>query len=269
MPRTAVVTAVFGEQFHRISRAWFERNLPYFPADAEVHIVSTDGVRGIPRTAGRVNYSFAASSDLVDDSPLPMVMRRLRVAERLRLAKVIELCRKGYQCVLIDIDVALHKPIAPLFDAPQDLVFSRAFGTPRDCVQKIGFVACTGFWIASPAAVPFLSHWLADMETDHGVDQNVLNPRFMDLHWQSASFDIDGVVFDNSVASTEECSVAVLDRRLIERGIDRFEVTLGNHHRRVPMTYFSQLPMKSSPAARATAMLRSLARRVKLLMIKS
>lgn len=173
--KLALISSVYGESFHKASLQWVLVNQPYLPENVEICLVSLDGVE-MPLNNSSVKYSFCDKNKrrlIAGDGDLP------------RLEKIIEYCSMGYTCLHMDLDVVLFKNITPLLVLPYYFVISRAFSFPKSVVDKIGFVGCTGFYIAKPDSLPFLLQWHNDIIKSDQVDQFVINKIFSNLIWKN------------------------------------------------------------------------------------
>lgn len=147
-----------------------------------------------------------------------------------RMRHILARLRQGLTCYQIDLDVRLKRDFRPMADLPYDFIISRAFGMPRDVVDEVGFVGCTGFYVAKPTAAPLLELLLSELGPEGVYDQNLLNWRLRDSGWRQDSAIIDGFEGRIDVTTYAGVSICVLPAEAILRTPDIEASWFGNHH---------------------------------------
>jgi len=220
------ISSVYGQAFHQMTSAWYYRNSQYLPYKTKFCLVSLDGEAN-KDIVSFVDYSFIDIGKNEKtlgwgDGDLP------------RLKKITSLCANGSVCVHMDLDLALLKNISPIIELNYDFIISRAFAFPKRVVDKLGFVACTGFYIAKPESVPLLTEWIKRMESKSQVDQLALNEIFENLEWNTIKKAINNVEYTHAVSSWNNVSLLVLDSEVLPRGMEKqTENSFGVHNPRV------------------------------------
>jgi hypothetical protein len=156
--------------------------------------------------------------------------------DSVRLAYLIGQLEAGTACFQIDIDVLLKQSIRPVMDLPHDFLISRAYGFPRDAVQKLGFVGCCGFFLAKPSSLQFCQEILHRLETKADgstLDQFVLNRMLMEAADQSeaatSAHIIGGQNFEIADFTVAGCRIGVLPANAIMRNLNTDVAIFGNH----------------------------------------
>jgi hypothetical protein len=187
--KVACVSSVYGERFHFISEKWLDWNSRYLPEETKFYLMSVDG-RVNPALAQKVNYCFPENGVQTKES------LKWGSGDLPRLQKIIELCSQGFICIHMDLDVVLIKNISILLEKANGLVFSRAFTFPEKTAEKLGFVGCTGFYIATPESVNLLKYWVSLIEKSirekvSNSDQASINDEILErLNWNSETIKI-------------------------------------------------------------------------------
>lgn len=158
--------------------------------------------------------------------------------------KIIELCSQGFTCIHMDLDVALTRNLSPVIDNTHDLTLSRAFTFPEKTARKLGFVGCTGFYIATPSSLPLLKHWAALIEDviAQGIsnsDQEVINHLMEDLDWRQETLTLDNEGFENAITSWNSVGISVLDGLIIKKGLQKHDLAFGYHSPAVPHEFWN------------------------------
>jgi len=210
--KVSCVSSVYGEDFHAISGVWYRKNREFIPNGASFHLVNLDSNIN-PSLLLDVEYSFRrGATDKISlvwgDGDLP------------RLQKIEELCMSGAVCVHVDLDLAFFRDITPILQLPYDFIISRAFAFPKDVSEKIGFVGCTGFYVAKPDSLPFLSYWIRLIERLTKVDQEAINQVFGDLEWKELECVGDHCTYSHTVSTWNDVSILVLDSKMLPRNIE-------------------------------------------------
>ncbi len=147
-----------------------------------------------------------------------------------RMRHILARLRQGVTCFQIDLDVRLKLDFRPMADLPYDFIISRAFGVPKEVVEALGFVACTGFYIAKPAAAPLLEPILAELGPLGIYDQNLLNRRLKDATWHQDRVTLGQFEGRIDVCEHDGVSICVLPREAILRTPEMDASWFGNHH---------------------------------------
>ena len=220
------VSSVYGRVFHQVTFPWYQRNSKYLPDTTKFHLVSLDEKRNKDLISS-VEYSF---SDIGKDNKL----LAWGDGDISRLEKVANLCENGSISVHLDLDLALLKNIAPILKLPYDFIISRAFAFPSNVVEEIGFVGCTGFYVAKPESLPFINYWIKRIKIKSQVDQQSLNEIFKDLIWSSEKVNLDNYEYEHAVSFWNNISLLVLDSEVLPRGMKKqTENSFGVHNPRV------------------------------------
>lgn len=147
-----------------------------------------------------------------------------------RLRHILTRLKEGVTCYQIDLDVRLKRDFRPMADLPYDFIISRAFGVPKEVVEELGFVGCTGFYIAKPEAAPLLEPLLAELGPMGVYDQHTLNRRWRSETWRQDHVKIADFEGRIDVCEHEGVSVCVLPTEAILRTPDMDASWFGNHH---------------------------------------
>ena len=227
--KIALISSVYGEEFHKASLLWVQHNKQYLPKDTEICLVSLDGEK-LGQNNAAVKYIFSTKNKEKlgwGDGDLA------------RLEQIIKYCSLGYTCLHMDLDAVLFKTITPILDLPYSFIISRAFGFPKSVVEKMGFVGCTGFYIAKPSSLPFLLQWCDSIRCLDQLDQLTINNMFSNLDWKNQRSKIDPYSIQNSLASWKGISILVLASTFFPRGKNKIcEHSFGVHNPYVMQEYW-------------------------------
>ena len=224
--KISCVSSVYGKVFHQAAYAWHQRNSKYLSDTAKFHLISLDGETN-KSLISSVEYSFINIGK--DNKSLAW-----GDGDLVRLEKVASLCESGSISVHLDLDLALLKDISPILKLPYDFIISRAFAFPKRTVEKIGFVGCTGFYIAKPESLPLINYWIKRIKRKSQVDQQSLNEIFMDLKWSSEKINLDNQEYENAVSFWNNISLLILDSDALPRGMKKqSNKSYGVHNPRV------------------------------------
>jgi hypothetical protein len=211
-----VVTSCYGERFWAAVPSWLARIRSI--TELPVEIVSLDGrtwkaphVRTINFTPGRV-LEYGSG-------------------DRERTEHIVSRLEEGRICLQIDLDVYLKRDVDPIVGLPYDFIVSRAFRFPEDIVARLGFVACTGFYVAKPSALPLLRHLYSRLREGLVLDQAELNACLVESEWHNETVELLGF---QGVADVCECrgvKICVLPKEVIARDDDLETSWFGNHFR--------------------------------------
>jgi hypothetical protein len=153
-----------------------------------------------------------------------------------RLEHIVARLRTGIACFQIDIDVRLKKSILPLARLPFDFLISRAFAFPPPARERLGFVACTGFYLAKPSSLPLCQELLARVRTRrHGTawDQQALNYMLVECAdrgcWTTQTHNLNGVEAVIDAFTVDGCRIGVLPAQAILRNANVTAAQFGNH----------------------------------------
>lgn len=147
-----------------------------------------------------------------------------------RLRHILTRLEEGVTCYQIDLDVRLKLDFRPMADLPYDFIISRAFGVPKEVVEELGFVGCTGFYVAKPAAAPLLRPLLAELGPVGVYDQHTLNRRWRTWNWRQDRATMGGFEGRIDVCEHEGVSICVLPAEAILRTPEMDASWFGNHH---------------------------------------
>jgi hypothetical protein len=223
-----VVSACHGEQYWLVAEPWAK------------HIAAVDGCR-VELVSLDGGSTDGVSTFIMDASSVKL---QWAVGERFQIERIIWHLGQGRIGMHVDLDVRLKREFSePLSSLPYDMIISRAYGSPLFAVEKLGFVACLGFWIAKPRAKGLCELWLRNiLEKTYGtaMDQDVFNfmlcaappPRQETVRLGELSLDMD-------VFELEGCKIGVLPKEAVERNLDRTSI-FGNHARPIYDTYLWQ-----------------------------
>ena len=211
--KISCVSSVYGKAFHQVTYAWYQRNSKYLPNTVKFYLVSLDGKTNKDLISS-VKYTFLDTGK--DNKSLGWGDGDLS-----RLEKISSLCANGSVSVHLDLDLALLKDISPILKLPYDFIISRAFAFPKHTVEKIGFVGCTGFYIAKPESLPLLDYWIKEMKRKSQVDQQSLNEIFEDLTWNTVKINLDNQEYKHAISSWNNISLLVLDTDALPRGMKK------------------------------------------------
>lgn len=161
------------------------------------------------------------------------------------LKHVIRATKFGSTCVQIDIDVVLKRSVAPLLDLPFDFITSRAFAFPAHARDRLGFVGCTGFYIAKPKSAPFCELVLQHINRNtfgHPLDQLVLNSLLVEAdedgrHWRETA-SASGEDFEMDAFEIQGCRIGVLPKETIERNDDLTGPSVFGNHFKTLLDHF-------------------------------
>jgi len=242
-----LVSACHGERYWLVAGPWAK------------HIAAADGCRIelVSLDGGSVRD---VSTIAVNTSGVEL---KWGVGERFQIERVIWHLGQGRIGMHVDLDVRLTRDFSkPLSGLPFDMIISRAYGSPAFAVEKLGFVACLGFWIAKPPAKGLCELWLRNiLEKTYGtdMDQDVFN-------WMLCSAPaprqetvvLDDLLLDMDVFELEGCKIGVLPKEAVERNLDRSAI-FGNHARPIFDAFLWQAlrkhPVKAAKQLLSTSVL--------------
>ena len=150
------------------------------------------------------------------------------VTDHIRLIEAIKIVEKGNIAIQLDIDTILFKPLQSIIALDYDFIISRAEcgnkAWPHDCSIKVGFGACSGFYIAKKNALDFLKYLLNCMKTrcyNSFTDQETIMKIFSNdsVVWHNKVDIIDDISYKNKITTINNVSICVLDYDIFERGI--------------------------------------------------
>jgi hypothetical protein len=147
-----------------------------------------------------------------------------------RMRHILRRLGEGVTCYQIDLDVRLKRDFRPMADLPYDFIISRAFGMPKEVVETLGFIGCTGFYIAKPASAPLLEEILPELGELGVYDQRLLNQRLQHAAWREDRATMDGFEGRIDVCDYKGVSICVLPTEAILRTPDMEASWFGNHH---------------------------------------
>lgn len=147
-----------------------------------------------------------------------------------RMRHILLRLSQGFTCYQIDLDVRLKRDIRCMADLPYDFIISRAFGMPRDVVDELGFVGCTGFYIAKPGCEPLLEPLLAELGPTGVYDQNLLNWRLRHSGWKEERVQLEEFEGRIDVCEHNGVRICILPAEAILRSPDIEASWFGNHH---------------------------------------
>jgi hypothetical protein len=224
---SVIVTSCYGASFWRAVTPWVAHLRAFNGSPIEV--ISLDG--------------GAYEGDALDVATIYTAHRQKKPGygdgDPLRLEQILRHLEQGRTCIQIDVDVRMKREFSSLSRLPYDFIVSRAFGFPTFAVKQLGFVGCTGFYIAKPSAQPLCTKMLLDIrERIHPhayLDQHVLNAMLCAAAdgglQRQETIRLDGIAFALDVFEVEACRIGVLPRETIERSADANLAVFGNHHR--------------------------------------
>jgi hypothetical protein len=191
-----------------------------------IEIVSLDG--------GQYKGGVSSVTTFMADAA-PAELLRYEPTFIYRLERILFHLAQGRTCIQIDLDVRMKRDFSALCSLPYDFIVSREFGSPGLAVERLGFVAGCGFYIAKPSARRLCAAWLDHIRrktygTD--MDQNVLNLMLCDVGSptrQTISFG--NLVLQMDVLELAGCRIGVLPKEAIERNLEIRASVFGNHHR--------------------------------------
>jgi hypothetical protein len=224
VPNVHIVTACYGPRFWLAVDEWTKhiRSYESWPID----IVSLDGQR----------YVDANDTITTVNVNAPGVKLGWGNGDKYRTERVLAHLKGGVTCFQIDLDVLLKRSISILLDLPFDFLISRAFRCPPIAREKLGFVACTGFYLAKPAATGLCAAVLQHIASNtYGsfLDQVVLNNMLVEAaergDWRQRSLISGGLGFDVDEFECCGCKIGVLAEAVILRSADREAALFGNH----------------------------------------
>jgi len=215
-----IVTSCYGDTYWDFANEWSSHvraatNLP-------IEIISLDG----GRFQGPEVSSFLLPTSGTEQDPSDPVT--IRDSERLR--HILGRITNGYTCVQIDMDVRVKRDLQPILDLPYDFIMSRAFGMPKPVVKELGFVGCTGFFVAKPGSLQLVNDLLTELTNSPGAgDQRVINNWFLGLDWRSEKISIGPFNGTASVCELRSARVCILPQKAISRNDDLASSWFGNY----------------------------------------
>jgi hypothetical protein len=227
---TVMITTCYGEPFWRAVGPWAAQLRAV--TDCPIEIVSLDGRRHDEKIGTGIETVMA---DTGGAEPA------YGTGGRYRLERILSHLEAGRTCVQIDLDVRMKRDFSPLWRLPYDFIVSRALVFPEFAREKLGFVACTGFYVAKPTAIRFcraLIEHLARNTFGSGLDQYVVNAMLGNAGPPSEEVvHLDGISFGVTVFDVDGCQIAVLSKEAVERGDDTDISIFGNHSRSIVEEY--------------------------------
>jgi hypothetical protein len=216
-----VVSACHGERYWLAAAPWAAHLVALDKCPIE--IVSLDGGSYHGNVAGVTTVTADAKG----------VRLGWGVGERFQLERILLHLGQGRIGIHIDLDVRMKRDFSLLSSLPYDLIVSRAYGAPSFAVERLGFVACFGFWIAKPSAKGLCEIWLRHiLEKTYGtdMDQNVFNAMLCRVDPpRQETVSLDGMSLQMDVFQLEGCRIGVLPKEAIERNTDTGASLFGNH----------------------------------------
>lgn len=231
-----VVTSCFGERFWLAVGPWV-KHLEAL-SDCPIEVVSLDGraYDGDASTCRTFVADMLEAKTRYGTSALPPNDAAIVARDGLRLDRLLFHLGRDRTCVHVDLDVRMKRDFSALCRLPYDFIISRAFHFPPFAAQKLGFVACTGFYIAKPSARHICDVLFRNIEENRyfsRLDQYVLNAMLCEVVRDDVprreTADLDGVSLDLDVFAFDGCSIAVLPREAIERNRETESSVFGNH----------------------------------------
>jgi hypothetical protein len=219
-----IVTSCYGPRYWLAVDKWTKhiRSFETWPID----IVSVDGER-------YVDTSDSITTVCVNPPDAELAWGS---GDKYRTERVLAHLKGGLTCFQIDLDVQLKRGISILLDLPYDFLISRAFRCPPLAREKLGFVACTGFYLAKPGAARLCATVLRHIACNtYGsfLDQVVLNNMLVEAAehggWRRRSLIFGELGFDVDEFECCGCKIAVLPKAAILRSADRQTALFGNH----------------------------------------
>jgi hypothetical protein len=223
-PNRVVITSCYGERFWRVLGPWVAHleALNKWP----IEVVSLDGHVYDGNAVGVTTF-------VADTRETKL---QYGASDYFRLERILSHLGQDRDCIHVDLDVQMKRDFSLLCRLPYDFIVSRAFRFPPFALKRFGFVACTGFYIAKPAARHFCEALFRNIQQNtyqSKLDQYVLNAMLVvrgDLPRQE-TVQLDGISLGIDVFEYDHCSVAVLPKEAIQRNPDTQSSIFGNHHR--------------------------------------
>lgn len=234
-----IVTSCHGEYFWLAIEPWVEHLLEVDTCPIE--IVSLDGRRYSGRRPG-------ASTFIVETKGGEL---RWGAVDPIRLGRILFHLKQGRTCIQVDVDVRMKRKFSVLCDLPYDVIVSRAFDLPSFAAEKLGFVACCGFFIVKPSSGPLCEIWLRDLQQNTrqlGTDQEVLNAMMCEAQPpREETVQVGNLFLKMDVFEIAGCTLAVLPKEAILRDLDTEASLFGNHARPI-LKHFLVKDMRRHPA---------------------
>jgi len=148
--------------------------------------------------------------------------------DHIRLIEIIKLLEKNIIGINIDIDTIFFKSIIPIINLDYDFIISRAEADnkawPQDCSEKIGFGACSGFYIAKPKSLDLMKYLLNSMQNNtynSYTDQETIMRIFSsgNIIWQDKIDKVDNIEYTNKIGKFNDINICVLDFNIFHRSI--------------------------------------------------
>jgi hypothetical protein len=155
------------------------------------------------------------------------------VGERFQIERIAALLRTGLIAGHLDLDVRIKREFSDtLRGQPYDLIVSRAYDFPDYAARQLGFVACLGFWLAKPTALPLVEAWLHEMRDSASLapDQDAFNRLLLRAAPETNSIRLADYCLPVEVFSLYGCSIAVLPHDAVMRNLDDRAI-FANHDR--------------------------------------
>ena len=167
---------------------------------------------------------------------LIVVPSAMVLANAFRLKRVQENVLRKHTSFQIDIDVSLKKDVSVLCRLPYDFLISRAFAFPAFAANALGFVACTGFYIAKEPSLPLcqiLYENIFSNKFGSQLDQLVLNSMLCESILANPSvresISLDNEDYEIDVFCIAGVRIGVLPKAFVERSSNSAAI-FGNHH---------------------------------------
>lgn len=218
-----VVSACHGERYWLALEPWAAHLVAL--DGCPIEIVSLDGGSYRGDTPGVTTVSADAKG----------VNLQWGVGERFQIERILFHLGQGRTGMHLDFDVRIKRDFSLLSRLPYDFIVSRAYGAPSFAVEKLGFVACLGFFIAKPSAKGLCEVWLRNIleETYHtDMDQNVFNAMLCEVDPpRQETIPLDDLSLDMDVFELEGCRIGVLPKEAVERNVDARASIFANYAR--------------------------------------
>jgi Nucleotide-diphospho-sugar transferase len=218
-----VVSACHGERYWLALEPWV------------AHLVALDGcpIEIVSLDGGA--YGGGAPGVTTVSADAKGVKLQWGVGERFQIERILFHLGRGRTGIHLDFDVRIKRDFSVLSCLPYDFIVSRAYGAPSFAVEKLGFVACLGFFIAKPSAKGICEVWLHNIleETYHtDMDQNVFNAMLCEVGPpRQEKVRLGDISLDMDVFELEGCRIGVLPKEAVERNLDTRTSIFGNHAR--------------------------------------
>jgi hypothetical protein len=230
------VTACYGAPFWAAAPRWADGIRALH--DAPIDIISLDGGQYAREDRDIATLKVDAGEAL-----------RYGLGDKIRLAHIAARLVDGVTCIQLDVDVELKRNVAPLVELPYDFIVSRAFAAPDFAAAALGFVACTGFYVAKPSSLPLCRNILrrvARRDHDTDLDQYILNVLLVDAaeagRHARETVALEGRDLEMDVFRVGRCRIGVLPAEAISRRDDPVGALYGVHHPNVLTRFTADAP---------------------------